>query len=196
MSSLSDPHEVITFKKQLASGSIKPFHGANLRWFNKPTHNEAKSLEAGRAIYDNVEMVEISFPGSVDKVSKVVTEQIKAHYPEAYAAFKAGNEMPLEGTPIETWAMLPINVVKEFKYLGINTLEQLAESPESVRKRLGTAQKWIEEAKHYLQSAKGGSGVTKLRAEIKSLKTEIKGLEAKNKDLAKEIKKLKEDKDS
>lgn len=183
-----DAIETIKHNAEVARGNRRQYDGANIRFFVEAVHNEAASNEAGRAIYDEKEMIEVHWPGSKDRISRAVKDGDIRDYPEAYKAFKAGKEQEVEGTRLEQWAMLPVNLCKEFKHLGIHSIEQLAACNDAVKAKLGPAQRWIGEANDYLKEAEKGSKVTALRAENKSLKKEMTELKRQMKVLSNRLK--------
>lgn len=54
----------------------------------------------------------------------------------AYDAWKKGNELPVNGTPLAAWNGLTPEQAELFKSKGIRTVEDIAEMPEVVRTRI------------------------------------------------------------
>src|ERR1700755_316054 len=76
--------------------------GAHPQFFTESQPNAARSEKEGRPCFDDVEMVKILIPG--DRLTEFVARVNEGHkrrWPKAYAAFKDGQEAPVEGTPIE-----------------------------------------------------------------------------------------------
>lgn len=159
--------------------------------------NETKSLEAGRPIFDTVEMVSIIIPGDPSSVpERAVREHDKERWPEAYNRFKAEQEMVFDGTILEAWAILDAGQVAGLKALGIHTVESLANLPDAFLPKLGMGGLMLrDKARAYVEAAKNG-GVperlvqenAQLRAEREQLAATIAALKHQVEKLARETK--------
>ena len=152
-------------------------------WFYKDAvENIAKSRKAGRPIFDDVVMVQITIPG--DKNNTVVNYANDAHkerFPKAWEAFEASEEEVGEGTPLEQWPMMTAGRVMELKTLHIHTVEALAGINESFMKTLGVnGRRLVEDAQAYLKTAEDGP--SKVAAENAELSRRVETLEAMIKD--------------
>jgi hypothetical protein len=88
-------------------------------------------------------------------------------YPEKYAAFRAGNEPVESGTPLKEWPVISGSVVKELLHLGFKTVEQLAEANDEVKRKLGTAGRFVKMAKDWMAASKSDQfQVTKLQQQL------------------------------
>jgi hypothetical protein len=99
-----------------------------VRFFVKPVKNEAKSLEAGRAIMEDHVFVNIKIPG--DKNNDVIKDcQLEPSYiqrfPVHYERFKKNLEQVV-GTPLTALPFLTEAQVEEYRTMNIRTVEQLA----------------------------------------------------------------------
>ena len=130
----------------------KPFHGANVRFFNDPIQNKAKSEAAGRPVFDDIPSISIQYPGMDETVRRVEPRDIQA-YEEEWKAFQAGNEPVQSGLPLVEWAMVTGSVVKELHYLGFKTVEQLAAANDEVRRKLGPLGNLVKKAQDYIDAA-------------------------------------------
>jgi hypothetical protein len=130
----------------------KPYHGANVRFFNEIRQNTAKSEAAGRPVFDEVPSISIQWPGMDETVRAVEPKDIVA-YKEEWDAFQKGNEPVQSGLPLVEWAMVTGSVVKELQYLGFKTVEQLAAANDDVRRRLGPLGNLVKKAQDYIDSA-------------------------------------------
>lgn len=116
-----DDQQIPDVAKAAQNGGVWP------KFFHRPIQNKAKSEEAGRPVHDQVEWVEIIVAGDRNsKVSRKVSDIDKRRWPQQYQAFKSGNKMPLQGTPLEQWTQLGTDQVADLKSLGIMTVEMLA----------------------------------------------------------------------
>lgn len=134
--------------------------------------------KAGRPIPRTVVMALITPHGSKDCVEKIAEEWItglkqkalQGAYPlewanffrESFEEWKKGNELPREGTPVKTWAMCTREAATRLVAIGISTVEDLAEFPDSNLSVIGMdgrylrdmARGWITEAKDKGANAK------------------------------------------
>lgn len=139
----------------LMNGQMQPrkrFHGANVRFFNAYNENKEKSLQAGRAIFDEIPSISIQYPGGDETVRKIEPQDV-ADYPELYAAFKAGSEAVTSGTPLTEWTLMNGSTLRELQHLGFRTVEQLADASDEVKRRLGPTGKFVKMAKDWLEAA-------------------------------------------
>lgn len=149
--------------------------------------NEAKSKEAGRPIYDELEVVEIRIAGSRDDgvfpahtrwswiTDPLTGDQMEQTYaqrwPEQYKRFKEGRQQVAEGTPIDELPFLAAAKRAELKALSIYTAEALAALDGANLKMLGQGGRELKnQAQAYLDNAKGSADVVKMAAEIAELK--------------------------
>jgi len=130
----------------------KRFHGANVRFFNAYNENKEKSLQAGRAIFDEIPSISIQYPGGDETVRKIEPQDV-ADYPELFAAFKAGSEAVVSGTPLAEWPLMNGSTLRELQHLGFRTVEQLAEAHDEIKRKLGPTGKFVKMAKDWLDAA-------------------------------------------
>jgi len=128
------------------------FHGANVKFFNSYNENKEKSLEAGRAIFDEIPSISIQYPGGDETVRKIEPQDIQ-DYPELYAAFKAGSEVVVSGTPLAEWTLMNGSTLRELQHLGFKTVEQLADAHDELKRKLGPTGRFIKMAKDWLDAA-------------------------------------------
>jgi len=125
-------------------------------------------------LFDNVEMVRIWMDKNSEVVRKV-TEADKVRFAERYAAFKKGEEMPEEGTPIRLCAFATPADVSACKAERIFTVEQLVETSDE---RLAKARlinfKYM--ARDYLEGQKRTGYVGELREKIQQLEAQVEML--------------------
>ena len=82
---MTDPLDFTEFEAQAQQPKRT---NLNLRFSLEPVQNAAKSAEAGRPIYDMIEMVAINVPGSKDEVVKKVNDEVKAKFGPQYLRWK------------------------------------------------------------------------------------------------------------
>jgi hypothetical protein len=157
--------------------------------------NEAKSREAGRPIFDDMEVVEVRFAGDRNKISVFPATAIcgevqdengdtrKISYAERWSAqyqrFKAKAQQIAEGTPIDELPFLTQAKRAELKALSIYTAEALAALDGQPLKNLGQGGRDLKnQAQAYLDNATGSANVTKMAAELEELRRTVAELRA------------------
>jgi hypothetical protein len=140
--------------------------------------NAEATEKEGRPIPRVVQMACITPHGSKDVVEKIASEWIEqihrkslqGDYPVEWVNFfkasfeewKKGNDLPREGTPVKTWQMCTREASTRLVAIGITTVEDLAEFPDSNLSVIGMdgrylrdlARGWINEAKDKGANAK------------------------------------------
>lgn len=152
--------------------------------------NATKSKEAGRPIFDEVEMVEVRIAGDrnynphfpahemhVRQNGEDITYAMR--WPEEYARFKNDEKQVAGGTPLEELTFLTASRRSELKALKIYTAEALAglDGP-NLKVLAGEGYKLKEQAQAYLDKANSFSNVHVLASENADLKARLAALEA------------------
>lgn len=138
--------------------------------------NELKSTEAGRPIFDEVDLVKIITPGSRDTFVGDATEAYQQRFPQQWARFKTGKEQKMAGTPLSQLPWLSLAQIAEFQALGCYTVEQLVGMPDNVSHRFMGYHAIKQRAQTYLDAAKEAAPSLKLQAELQKRDDEIKEL--------------------
>lgn len=144
------------------------------RFYIEPVQDHYMSEKLGRPVFNDREFVEIIIAG--DRTTKpvcVVTDEHRHRWPRHYAAFKAGQEPPVDGMPLEQWPAMSKSMVMELKASGFRTVEQIANLADDapVRDAQGLkkrAQKWLNSQKENVD----------LKAENDELKKRMSEIEA------------------
>ena len=159
------------------------------------TKNEAKTKEAGRPIYDDMEVVEVRFAGDRNKVSVFPALAIcgetqdeegnsrpisyAERWPAQYQRFKAKTQQVVEGTPVDELPFLTQAKRAELKALSIYTAEALAALDGQPLKNLGQGGRDLKnQAIAYLERAAGTADVTRMAAENEELRRIIAEMRA------------------
>jgi hypothetical protein len=91
--------------------------------------DEGRSEQEGRPIFNDVECVRIIVPGDKNNVvDRPASKQDKQRFAKQYGMFREGRteEEQVSGTRLNEWPYLTRAQAEELKYLGIKTVEQLA----------------------------------------------------------------------
>lgn len=124
--------------------------------------------------YENVEMIKI-WLGKNDEIVRKVTPEDRVRFADRYDAFKKGEEVPLDGTPIAQCAFATPADVSACKAERIFTLEQLVETADErlQRARLVT---FKYRCRDWLEAQKRSGYVGEMRERIQSLEAQIEVL--------------------
>lgn len=160
--------------------------------------NDAKSLAAGRPIFDDAEVVEIRFPGKRDYSVHHATamshwrddpetgEQTLVTYAERfshqYRQFKQQQQQTKSGTPLSHAPFLTEARRAEMRALNIYTVEALALIEGQELKNLGYAGRELKnKAQEYIAESKKAAPSMHLMAELDAAKARMAVLEEDNK---------------
>lgn len=133
----------------------------------------AKSLEEGRAVFKDVEYVYIQVPGSRNGVARPARPDDKLRFARHYEAFKKRVDVPLEGTPLAEWPLMTRSLVEELAYLGIKTVEALANlSDTHVSQKMGLGN-MKRQAQEWLEYADQDAPATKLVGQVETLEAQL-----------------------
>lgn len=169
-----------------------------------PMEDRDASIAAGCKVFVDVDFAYITPMGSKDRIERKVADWF-AHleaevdggrfkgdwlqqYKQAYAAWKDGLEIPLNGVPVRTWSVVSPAQVKSLLELGVRTVEDLAQANEETIRRLGMGGRDLKnKAVTWLASAKDLGSVTErcvaLTEENKALRESLDKLTATVNDL-------------
>lgn len=160
----------------------------SVHFFLHPVENPRKSKEAGRPIFDSVEMVSIMAPGNTK--TEYTARAHSMHYdsnerkqwtyaerfPEHYAAFKRGSENQHPGTPLSEVPFLNLAQKAEMNASKIYTVEQLAGMADrDIAKKGMGFRAYVDSAKAYLDTTQGTNS---LRTEMEDLRRQLADMKA------------------
>jgi hypothetical protein len=143
--------------------------------------NEARSLEEGRHVVDDVECIKIMIPGDKNNtIDRPASKEDKIRFAQQYAAFRQGKEGDdqLSGTRLGDWPFLSRGQVEELRYIGVKTVEQLANVADSVnypglQQLKAHAKSWLETAKNSAYAAQQTERLERQDNEIETLKAAL-----------------------
>lgn len=169
--------------------------------------NNFLSEREGRALFDEVIMVEVISPGSRD--STPVFEVVRKFAPELnhnpgfihsaqYAVYKSfiedfeknedNDTSSMAGTPLSQWPEMTRVMAASLKAQNIFTVDALASLPDTKLIAVGPdGRTWREKAKAYIESAKGNAYSTALAADLERAKADLVEKDGQIKELAAQI---------
>ena len=153
--------------------------------------NEARSLEEGRHVVDDVECVKIMIPGDKNNtLDRPASIEDKRRFAQQYAAFRQGKEGDdqLSGTRLQDWPFLSRGQVEELRFLGVKTVEQLGNIGDNVN--YPGLQQLKAHAKSWMATAKDSAYAAQQTERLERQDNEIATLKAALADQAARIEKL------
>lgn len=178
-----------------------------VQFYMRPVQNEAKSLEAGRPIYEDTPCVRIAVPGDKDNVidrpvwdDPLHPQSDTARFAKQYQAWKAGNNQEIvTGTPLETLTtlvppILSMAQVEELKHFKVRTAEQLEGMPDAIAQRFMGINEIRRKVKTFLEASKSNAPLEHLRSELNERDEQIAALRQALKEQGDQIAKLEKQK--
>lgn len=176
----------------------------------RSVEDRAESEEQGHYVGRDVVFALITPMGSKDRIERVADEWIKylkeqardgrfnpewiRQYEFGLQEFKAGREVPENGTPIFGWHMVSPTQQQLIVSTGIRTVEDLALANESAIQLMGIGGRGFKQkAQAWLDSREDGKGameLEKLRAQNEQQAETITSLTEKVGELVKQVEKL------
>jgi hypothetical protein len=149
------------------------------RFYTEAVKNNFRSLNEGRAVFEDREMVEIIIAGdSKSVVNEIVTDNHRQRWAREYNLFKDGKEAVAEGTPVEEWAAISKSQAMELRSCHVRTVEQLANLSDNLLSRAvpmgGHALR--ERAKAFLSQAGDGAELAQALATVAEQQAQISAL--------------------
>lgn len=153
--------------------------GILVRFAIQREKNEYRSDTEGRDIFEDVEVIFIRAIGSRDEVSNLVTDEHRREFADQYKAWRAGQEAPITGTPLDELPGVSQSFIDEMRSYGVRTVEQLAQLTDGIASQKpgwltwrSRAQSWLDQAATQASSA----AAEEARAENEKLKAEMADL--------------------
>lgn len=158
----------------------------------RPHPNKAKSEKEGRPIYEQREYITIMVPGDkTNVVCRPVQELDRRRFHAKYAAFKAGNQDVVTGTPLDTVPWITREQVEELKYFNVRTLENLADLADVHAQKFMGINSLRQRARDAIALAKEQAPALRLTQELRDRDTRIEALEKRMAEMAAQIPKEK-----
>lgn len=148
-------------------------------FYMKPVRNNFLSQKEGREVWADEEYVEIIVPGdSKSIVHEKVKDAHRDRWPRQYAAFKANQEVPTEGTPLEEWAAVGASQVLRLKSHHVRTVEDLAGLSDAQLAKVCEmgAHALRDRAKRFVEQVAAEKPIAEMTQQIEALKAEIAAL--------------------
>lgn len=130
---------------------------------SRPVRNNFRSEQEQRDCFDDVVHI-VKIPA--DQTLRVIvpaTAEHKKEFPQEWAAYQKTGETKVLGTPIDMWHGITAGQKLEFKAMGIFTVEQFANLPDSSAGKIMDFQNLRARAKAFTASGKDAELVAQLK---------------------------------
>lgn len=142
-----------------------------VRFYVQALKDDEKSAAEGRPIFSDTVMIEIRVRGDRNNiVIRPIREDDKARFRQAFTAYERNLKTDADGTPLSEWPVLGLSMVEELKFLGFNTVEQLATATDSVVAKIPGLQTFKQKAIVFLEFSKGAAPLEKLQVDLEAEK--------------------------
>lgn len=162
-------HHIFDARQQEADKNLA------VRFYTQPMKNEARTLEEGRAIFEDTEFIEIRVRGDRNNiVIRPCREDDKQRFRGAYQAWvkhQATGEH--DGTPLSEWPAVGPSMVEELRYLGFYTVEQLATASDTHVAKVPGLQTFKQKAQLFIEFAKGIAPIDKLQSKLDETNSQL-----------------------
>lgn len=159
-----------------------------VRFSLQPRIDAAKTAEAGREIYREVEFVTILIPGDKTlSVNRPILPSDKQRFPLQYQSFKNKQGEALVGTPLIAWPLVNESQRRELDYFNIRTVEQLADVADNFSSQMMGVNALKQQAQRFLASTKESAPLVKMQTELAQRDNSIAALEDQIKKLAEKL---------
>lgn len=143
---------------------------------NHYVKDEVKSIAEGRFVSLPTVFCKIFVPGDRNNVvDRPVRPDDQFRFAQQWARFQAGQAQSAIGLPLEEWPAVTAGMIEELKYLGFQTVEQVADANDGAAQKFMGIQDLKNKAKAYLALANGdNAAITKMTAENAEMKAQNK----------------------
>jgi len=149
-------------------------------FFDKPIRLGKASEEAGQAMYEDQEWVQIVVPFKRDgEVEKKVTQRDIERFPNEYEAFKNKEKIEVKGTLISNWNFPNKGQVQMLLSQKVTTVEQLSSLHDAQLTRMGNGSRALRDAAKDFVAQSGTREVEDLKEQLAKQAEQIAELMAK-----------------
>lgn len=179
-----------------SGGAALANRGAFAKFSKVAVENEKKSLEAGSAVFEEETHVQIFMPAD-DKSAptrrvvladgKMLAPSWTRQFAREWEAFSTGAEQMPDGTPLKMWPVCTVALAATLNAIHIYTVEQLAESPDTILDKLMGASTLRAQARAFVQTARDTAANQKLAAEAQTAKDDRAAMQTQLEDLQRQM---------
>jgi hypothetical protein len=145
-------------------------------WFDEEDPTETK--KCGYPRYKRIQIIRTLIPGSKDERVDRVREEHKRRFPRAWAAFLAGEEGVVDGTPLKAFPGLSKDDISTAVHFHVLSVEQLASMSDEHIGNLGHGWRGKRDgAKNWLASQRSAQPMAELNAQLEDERQKRQALE-------------------
>lgn len=159
-------------------------------FFSKAKEMPALSREEGKPVWKDIDYVRVQQPGERDAVVLEATPVHKQRWAREWDAYKAGKEVPHEGTPLTVIFPDSEAMILNLRTLGVYTIEELARVSDSATANIPFGGTLKQKAAKYLEMQNGAQNFNKMTAEQENLRKENESLKLQIDDLQSQFQRL------
>jgi hypothetical protein len=162
-----------------------------VRFFNDIVPDPDKSAETGMRKYRDATMIQIMVPG--DKRNIVVREAHegdKQRFSKLYERFADGKGEHVDGYPLAQWPLASRAMVEELKWLGFQTVEQVAGANDASCSKYPGLRELKARAESWVAAQQGAAPIEKLNTELEKSNTQVAALQQQMAEMAAQMAKL------
>ncbi len=153
-------------------------------FFKDTIKNETKSIEAGRPIFDEIDLIKIITPGSRDSFVGDATPEYQQRFLQQWTRYKAGRDQEIgNGTPLQMLPWITVSQLAEFRAVGVYTVEHLVGMADAISQKFMGHHQLKQRAQAYLDAAKESAPTVRLQAELEKRDEKIAAMDEINKQL-------------
>lgn len=144
------------------------------RFYTKPVKDELASKTEGKAIYRDVEYVEIRVPGDrFNVIQRTASDMDKMRFSAAYERFKKGVEQKPDGFPLQAWNVATPALIATLAEAHCYTVEQFANMAESGLPKYPDVLKLQRQARDFLEAREDSARINQLQHQIEALQSQL-----------------------
>lgn len=144
-----------------------------VKFYIRAVHNNTKSVEQGRPIFDDVEYIIIQVPGDrLTNIDAPVTDEYRRRFKKYYEDWKANHNAQSEGTPLQLMPFITPALLAELNAMSIRTLEQLAGMSDLVVSKMMGGNALRQKAVEYLSAYESNAAKADQEAKFKELEAQ------------------------
>lgn len=140
-----------------------------------------QSEAQGHPVFVEKPFVRVIIPGSANTIIETIADEMyQKRFPIQWAKFKAGQSAEgIVGWKLETWPAVNTAQVKTLKYMGVHTVEQLADLSDTTCQSVGMGTIELRtKAKAAITAARNGAQGEQQAIENQRLNDELESLKA------------------
>lgn len=183
-----EPHSIEALRPVNQHVSVAQYgsdKGLFVEFYHEKVLQEFESTAAGRQIFKAVPHIIIHYSGGKSDLRRKVKMEDDQHspsdphrFPRQWEAFQANQSQSQSGTPLEMVPWLTVEQVWDLKAQHIQTVEQLANLPDSGIGGMGWRDLRDRAQKFVAASTGDHAVVSQLEAENKNMKTDMEAMKA------------------